>query len=254
MILATLLLSTAAPITTSAPLLLQDAKSQAQEAASKAPVVALLEEYEAAMQEWSKSYRTASAEEREGLMASYPDPIFLPRFRALADAGHARAMPFVLARLWSVEESEEAKREMVGVYLETLAAGHVGAEWTSELIYATGSIMELLGREASEEMLVDLFTSLEKKESQASGLFMIADFLSQSDDSAADAIAYFERVGKEYPDSFMAKRVEGSIYRTKHLRVGKTAPSFSGADVDGVEVSLDEFKGKVTLIDFWGFW
>ena len=36
--------------------------------------------------------------------------------------------------------------------------------------------------------------------------------------------------------------------------VGKTAPGFSGKDIDGKEINLSDYKGKVVLLDFWASW
>ena len=40
----------------------------------------------------------------------------------------------------------------------------------------------------------------------------------------------------------------------KELRVGDRAPGFSIKTVDGKSISLDEFKGKYVLLDFWATW
>jgi len=42
--------------------------------------------------------------------------------------------------------------------------------------------------------------------------------------------------------------------KTTHLQVGKIAPSFEAPKPDGTIVSLEELKGKVTIIDFWAAW
>lgn len=39
-----------------------------------------------------------------------------------------------------------------------------------------------------------------------------------------------------------------------HLEVGKLAPNFEAPTPDGKMVSLDDLKGKVTIIDFWAAW
>ena len=36
--------------------------------------------------------------------------------------------------------------------------------------------------------------------------------------------------------------------------IGKTAPNFTLRDLGGQEVSLDQFKGKIVLLDFWATW
>jgi cytochrome oxidase Cu insertion factor (SCO1/SenC/PrrC family) len=32
------------------------------------------------------------------------------------------------------------------------------------------------------------------------------------------------------------------------------APDMEGIDVDGVKFKLSDFRGKVTVVDFWGYW
>ena len=36
------------------------------------------------------------------------------------------------------------------------------------------------------------------------------------------------------------------------LQIGKPAPLFTAPDKDGNKVALNDIKGKVTIIDFWG--
>jgi thiol-disulfide isomerase/thioredoxin len=38
------------------------------------------------------------------------------------------------------------------------------------------------------------------------------------------------------------------------LEIGRPAPTFSLADLNGRKVSLDQFKGKVVMLDFWATW
>ncbi len=37
-------------------------------------------------------------------------------------------------------------------------------------------------------------------------------------------------------------------------KVGESAPEIKGEDVDGKEFALSDYKGKVVVLDFWGFW
>ena len=45
---------------------------------------------------------------------------------------------------------------------------------------------------------------------------------------------------------------ELTSFRT--LRVGKEAPDIAGADLNGKEFKLSDYRGKVVLLDFWGHW
>jgi peroxiredoxin len=41
---------------------------------------------------------------------------------------------------------------------------------------------------------------------------------------------------------------------TLSLKEGATAPSLSLQDLDGTQVSLDSFRGRVVILDFWATW
>jgi thiol-disulfide isomerase/thioredoxin len=38
------------------------------------------------------------------------------------------------------------------------------------------------------------------------------------------------------------------------VNIGQTAPLFKLSDLDGREISLENFKGKIVLLDFWATW
>ena len=40
----------------------------------------------------------------------------------------------------------------------------------------------------------------------------------------------------------------------RSLVVGKPVPDFETVDPDGNAFKLSDYRGKVTVIDFWGFW
>ena len=63
---------------------------------------------------------------------------------------------------------------------------------------------------------------------------------------------------KNTPMGVRVKRKLDSInvefQKTAHLQVGKVAPNFEATTPDGTMVSLEDLKGKVTIIDFWAAW
>ena len=44
------------------------------------------------------------------------------------------------------------------------------------------------------------------------------------------------------------------LFSIQHLQVGKPAPNITGDDLDGVTFSLNDYRGKIVLLDFWGDW
>jgi hypothetical protein len=63
-----------------------------------------------------------------------------------------------------------------------------------------------------------------------------------------------ERVAKEYPESRWGRRAAGTLHELDRLQVGMVAPDFAGKDAEGRTLRLSDFRGKVVLLDFWGFW
>jgi peroxiredoxin len=38
------------------------------------------------------------------------------------------------------------------------------------------------------------------------------------------------------------------------LQIGMVAPDIAGVDTDGTNFKLSDYRGKVVVLDFWGFW
>jgi len=51
-----------------------------------------------------------------------------------------------------------------------------------------------------------------------------------------------------------ASLANGRIFALENLRVGMVAPEIEGTDHDGKTFKLSDYRGKVTLINFWGIW
>ena len=68
-----------------------------------------------------------------------------------------------------------------------------------------------------------------------------------------EAIALLMQVKRDDPEG-LGLQVDGEINRLLYLRVGAVAPDFDGETVDGEPFQLSDFRGKVTVVEFWGFW
>jgi len=68
-----------------------------------------------------------------------------------------------------------------------------------------------------------------------------------------------ERVAADYADIAVGGEKLGDIagrllYAMRNLKIGGTPPDIVGKDMDGVAFKLSDYKGKVVVLDFYGFW
>jgi TolA-binding protein len=83
------------------------------------------------------------------------------------------------------------------------------------------------------------------------GLFY-DDYMGTGDIDRAKGI--FQRVIDNYPGTEAAKKAKNTIFAMDNLGVGKMAPDFTATDQDGVDFKLSDYRGKVVVVAFWGFW
>ena len=76
----------------------------------------------------------------------------------------------------------------------------------------------------------------------------------------AEAEKLYEQIAADYADvelwseRSLADAAKGELFERRNLAIGKVAPDIVGKDADGVEFKLSDYRGKVVLLDFWGFW
>ena len=55
-------------------------------------------------------------------------------------------------------------------------------------------------------------------------------------------------------DSKLKAHLDGILYVQEHLVPGAVAPAIEGPDLADVSFKLSDYRGKVVLLDFWGYW
>jgi len=74
------------------------------------------------------------------------------------------------------------------------------------------------------------------------------------DYNITDLRSLFENIAPELKKTAYAQDITARINVLSATESGKAAPGFSKPGVDGQLLSLDQFKGKYVLLDFWGSW
>ena len=56
------------------------------------------------------------------------------------------------------------------------------------------------------------------------------------------------------PSASIAAAAKNQLFAIRNLAIGATAPEIEGKDLDGNDIKLSDFRGRVVVLDFWGHW
>jgi hypothetical protein len=244
------------------------ARAQDDAAASRAALETEYSEREAAYYEaldaYYRPYAEAKTPEEAAAIrldpAAHPSREFLAMFLDLmrrargCDTGvRAAAMTFRLRREAGkdgVPKVKEVLGELAEHHLESPALGRL--------------LIELVDHfDVSTKALDDFATTVEERsplpESKAASIvargMAYARRRSPIEKAAPEkARAYFERAISNHPTAAATAVARTEMFELEHLRVGATPPDFEAVDQDGVKFKLSDYRGKVLVLDFWGFW
>jgi hypothetical protein len=166
----------------------------------------------------------------------------------------ARAAPRDPAALEAVAVALEARldRKLLGEALALLEQHYARDP-------AIADVLPKLAGYAGAEVEALLRAVLEASPSSRARAAACFQLAKRTRDSAAAeellerAVAELSREG-EPGDPELKGQAERALFALRNLAVGKTAPDLSGADMDGVAFRLSDYRGKVVVLDFWGYW
>lgn len=187
-------------------------------------IEALRQELDAAVATFMEEYRQASEAEQKAMLADparEPRHRFAPRFQAGADRhrGQEAAIPYLL---WLVKDGAAVDCQLSKRAAERLLAEHGDSP---TLIQAPAKIRwgaQLCGVERTEQTL----TALSERSPHAA---VRAEALQQRDQLRAE----------------LRKPDETAV---------RPAPALAGPGLEGSAVRLEDLRGRVVLVDFWGLW
>jgi len=223
-----------------------------------AELKALEAEYTKAQQEYGAAIRAAkTAEERTAAYEKNPAKPFLPRFKDLAErAKGTDAAPGALARVYQLAaQTQDAASAREAA--QTLLASHPQSGQLATVASGLQSA-HYYGWTWAKEWLRACATKAEAREAKAAALLSLAVTIcgesNATDEERREAKAALEALIKDYADTAQGKRAEPVLFEVTRLQIGMEAPDFESTDVDGKAFKLSDYRGKVVVVDFWGFW
>ena len=125
-----------------------------------------------------------------------------------------------------------------------------------------------VGREKDVEGLVNRFKSVMRPDHLMDNFYLGS--MLEIANQHKEVLKIFEKLEKHYPDDRdvleklariheeMGNTEIAEAYRKKmdpmSELVGKLVPDFIATDLDGKPISLQDYRGKVVLLDFWAVW
>lgn len=211
---------------------------------------ALSAKFDAAMEAFMEEY----AEKGDATdFSKYPMETMFDQFAALADRGSVDALRWVLEN-WNPYKGDLSKP----------LARALGADKQIELASVLGRLhYSVQPPSDAKSMPTALFEVLDGYLAREDALYkaetrlLHARILGMADFDEANverAVAIYKVVLADEAAAKYHSRIQGELNVLVNLRVGKVAPDFVGVDVDGNEIKLSNHRGKVTVVEFWGFW
>lgn len=216
---------------------------------------ALKADFDMTVEMWNEDMEKATTDERRELRKSKPAAEFWDQFKVLADGGNGRAMLWMVSNIRDSEIKSKKRGLVLADLFGTLAKEHSNADWFGDVLAQTKGASRRMGSESTLAFYEAVIANTNNDESRAGALFGAGFLLKGSEDKKLQARgeAYIVRVEKELADtSWAAKLTEARAEEA--VQVGRIAPDFSGKTIDGFEFDLSDYKGKVVMLDFYGFW
>jgi hypothetical protein len=184
-----------------------------------------------------------------------PEERWRPAIEELATRGSKRSQLWVLSNApWQLDEG--GKQRLRG-FLESAVESDLSEEELRNFGWTIGGLVYRIGLPAVEPSIRGLIDR-SPDAARPGLLFGLGDAVCETagEDAAQRerGLAFLHEVRERWPGSDEAGRAEGRIFRHTSLVVGKVCPDFETVDTDGNAFRLSDYKGKVTVVDFWGFW
>ena len=217
------------------------------------------EEFRTAERAMMKAYDVAETDkQRAAALAVNPWEGLRERCDELA---FAAAGTEVAAGAWSMiclKEFRYGTNEPAWEAFHILINDHKDSEELNDVI----ARMPNYGRENKDAIagLHQLVETSETRSVQAGSLFSLAKMLESADATRDEAFGYYRRLAADYAEldagrgSTFGQKATAALFEAEYLQVGLPVPDIASIDETNAAFNLSDYKGKVVLVDFWGFW
>ena len=215
----------------------------------------LLAAYKRAALDWRRARRKAKKEGGEDSPPPHPVHAFLPRFEELAGRGEGQALLWVGLNVQELELSQAdvaaRKRELLPRFVREFG----DRPFAADLLRKISKQGKWLSNEELCELLLGIFERNPDDDVRATAAYSLGGQYeaSETEKGFEEAAKWYRKVMETFGGTKLAGKAKGRLAGL-NIAVGRQAPDFEAQDVDGTKFKLSDYRGKVVVLDFWGFW
>jgi hypothetical protein len=190
-----------------------------------------------------------------------PAPAFVDVMAEMASeyAGTDDAIQFLS---WIVENDpmtagDDGLPKAASAAMGTLVSDHAANEEFASYIRFAGYRVYLWGKPRSLAMMGAVIEAAPGTELAGDAHFSRAFARMEGGDTSSEERAACNAdlvAARELASEERTTDIKGAFFELENLQIGQVAPDIAGADLDGVDFKLSDYRGKVVMIDFWGDW
>ncbi len=149
-----------------------------------------------------------------------------------------------------------ADKDVVKGIAERVSNRYLASPGLAELLEKPMGMFNGLGAEGADELLAKIVGATKHDTVKSWALYWQSVQIGRNTPNdeqkakAAELLAAAEKIAT----GDLADRLMGPRFAKERLQIGMEAPDIVGEDVDGVPFKLSDYRGKVVVLDFWGFW
>ncbi len=209
----------------------------------------------------SEAWKAADAAKDRTEMRALTDAVQKPDAAAFGARALAAAQTFtgddqMLLLLWAANECGD--KQTVETAVGRVIESHLKSPLLGDLLENAMTLQRAVGPEQAKAVLKRVVAESPHALPRAWAMYWQAVTIQRDKNATADlktaAAELLAAAEKLAEGTALADRIAAPRFEAEHLQIGMVAPDIEGEDLDGVAFQLSDYRGKVVVLDFWGFW
>ncbi len=201
---------------------------------------------------WKPFIEAKNDEERNKLdLSKNPRPDFAPRFLALSRRGKGTELGFKIT--CSLAGGQGLGKEDHRAVLHELETTYVAFPKLESQLCLLLNAGYSAGYDEVARVLSSIAAAAPGRGVKAAAGFTLGELRERSNEPERAKEA-FRAVASDFASTPWAAKARARIFVLEHLALGMVAPDFEAEDEKGEKFKLSDYRGKVVVLDFWGFW